>query len=263
MHLEDLKGDWALVTGASSGIGQEFALQLAAAGVNLVLVARRADRLKSLATNLRARHGIEALDLPIDLAQAMAAEELHQLLQRQGIKIRLLVNNAALGHWAPFETGTTQAYEALIRVNALAVVNLCHNFLHDLASHHDSAIINVSSPAAYQPVPFLAVYAASKAFVHNFSQALHEEWRKHGVLVQTLLPGPTPTELPGAQAGTRGKGIGTTVGASYPVRLSLPHLAKATAVVTAARGTLWQRLFALLPAKFVIRQVSRMFSPGS
>jgi len=261
MYLEDLKGHWALVTGASSGIGREFALQLAAGGVNLVLVARRADRLKILAADLRDRHGIQALDLPIDLALSGAAQQLYQRLQHEGITIRLLVNSAALGHWARFEAGTSQGYEAMIRVNTVAVVGLCRGFLDNIASDPDGgAIINVSSPAAYQPIPGMAVYAATKAFVHNFSLALHEECRKQGVLVQTLLPGPTPTELPGARAGTRGKGIGKLATAAVAVRASLCHINRGTAVVITARGTLWQRLFTLLPASVVIRLVSRLFS---
>jgi short-subunit dehydrogenase len=262
MLLEDLKGHWALVTGASAGIGREFACQLAAEGVNLVLVARRANLLKVLATDLRSQYDVEVMDLSMDLAQPGAATELHGRLQADGIIIRLLVNNAALGHWAPFEAAGCEAYEAMIRVNVMAVIDLCHVFLLDLKAHPDSAIINVSSPAAYQPIPTMAVYAATKSFVHSFSQALHEEWRKHGVLVQTLLPGPTATALPGAQAGVPHRGIGKLTAVCEPVRASLRHLERGTAVVITARGTLWQRLFALFPAEIVIRQVGRMFAPS-
>lgn len=222
-----------------------------------MLVARRAEPLNLLATTLRSQYAVDVVDLALDLAQPNAASELHGRLQAEGIRIRLLVNNAALGHWAPFEAGSRETYGAMIRVNVLAVVDLCHVFLPDLTTHPDSAIINVSSPAAYQPVPTMAVYAASKSFVHGFSQALHEEWRQHGILVQTLLPGPTATALPGAQAGLR-QG---PMPAGEPVRASLRHLEQGTAVVTTARGTGWQRLFALLPAEVVIRQVGRMFAP--
>lgn len=261
VRLGDLKNHWALVTGASSGIGREFACQLAAAGVNLVLVARRLDPLKVLATELRKQYDVDILDLPMDLAQPDAARELHARLQADGIRIRLLVNNAALGHWAPFEAGSCAAYEAMIGVNVMAVVELCHVFQHDLAAHPDSAIINVSSPAAYQPIPTMAVYAATKSFVHSFSQALHGEWGKNGVLVQTLLPGPTATALPGAQAGVRHGGVGKPMPVGEPVRASLRHLERGTAVVITARGTIWQRIFALFPAEIVIRLVGRMFAP--
>lgn len=260
VRMRDLRGHWALVTGASSGIGREFARHLASAGMHLVLVARRADRLNELATELSDRHGSRILALPVDLAQSDAVELLRERLREEGIRIRLLVNNAALGHWAVFEAASLQVYEEMIRVNIQAVTALCHTFRRDLASHPCSAIVNVSSPAAFQPVPYMAVYAASKAFVHSFSLALHEEWRKQGILVQTLLPGPTPTELPGAQAGG-GKGIARPAMAAFPVRASLRHMETGSAIVITARRTFWQRIFALLPARMLLRQVGRMFTP--
>lgn len=254
MQIEDLKDHWALVTGASSGIGREFAVQLAAAGVHLVLVARRAELLNALAAELASRHGIQAIALPANLAEPGQAGRLRQRLQAEGISIRLLVNNAALGRWARFEASPAAFYEQMIEVNAAAPVSLCREFLPDLTSHQGSAVINVSSPAAYQPVPYMAVYAASKAFLHAFSLALHEEWREKGVRVQTLVPGPIRTELEGAQAGVKGAGT-----AAVAVRAALARLE--SPVVTSARGTLLQRIFALLPLQLVLRQAGKMFLP--
>jgi short-subunit dehydrogenase len=256
MRVEELKGCWALVAGASSGIGREFAIQLAANGLNLALVARRSDRLQSLANELSSRHGIRCLPLAADLGQRDAARLLRQRLQQEEVRIRLLCNIAAVGRWARFEASPATLYEQMIQVNAAAVVAMCREFMPDLASHPSSAIINASSAAAYQPVPYMAVYAATKAFVHSFSQALYAECNAAGVLVQTLVPGPIPTDLEGASAVSAGQGSTVDV-----VRSSLAHLKKESPVVVSAKGTLGQRLFALLPARLVTGQVGRMFRP--
>lgn len=255
LRLETLRGAWALVTGASSGIGREFARQLAAAGVNLVLVARRAQALSDLATDLEVQHGVRVVALPTDLAQPGAPEVLRARLRQAGIRLRLLVNNAALGHWGDFSAEGKAHYEAMLRVNTWAPLALCLAFEQDLTQAPGGAVINVASPAAYQPVPHLAVYAASKAFLYSFSLALHQEWGGRGVLVQTLLPGPTDTDLPGARAG----GVGRLVAAAETVGASLAGLRRGAAIVTTARGTLLQRVFALLPARLVLPQVARLF----
>jgi short-subunit dehydrogenase len=256
MRVQELKGHWALITGASSGIGHEFAVQLAAYGVNLALIARRASRLEALANELRARHGIEALSLPADLAQPDAASSLRQRMRDEGVAIRLLCNMAALGRWAAFDASPAKLHHEMVAVNIGAVVSMCREFLPDLASHPSSAIINASSPAAYQPVPYMAVYAASKAFVHSFSQALYAECAAAGVLVQTLLPGAVDTELEGVSAIRARRASAADV-----VRSSLAGLEKGDPVLVTARGTLPQRFFVLLPARLVIRQVARMFAP--
>jgi short-subunit dehydrogenase len=255
MRVDELKGCWALVTGASSGIGREFAIQLAARGVNLALVARRANRLEALSLEL-STHGIRALPLPADLAQPGVALVLRQRLRDEGVRIRLLCNMAAIGRWAAFEASPSELYEQMIQVNVTGVVSMCREFLPDLASHPSSAIINASSPAAYQPVPYMAVYGATKAFVHSFSQALYAEYAGKRVLVQTLVPGPASTELEGASAVATGQRSPAEI-----VRSSLANLAKGVPIVVTAKGTVRQRLFAMLPARVVLGQVARMFRP--
>lgn len=261
MKLEEAKGDWALVTGASSGIGREFALQLAAVGMNLVLVARREPLLDILGSELSQRYGVRALVMPVDLSRTNAISEIRSRLVAEGVKIRMLVNNAAFGRWGRFEAIPPEAYEEMIRLNVMAMVTLCHHFVQDLSSFPTSIIVNVSSPAAYNPIPYMAVYAATKAFVSSFSQALYGEWKDHGVLVQTLVPGPTETEfdtVAGAYASAlKGRGEADAV-----VKTSLAHLAENAPLVTTAKGTYKQRLFAsLFPAKMVIKTVARMFQP--
>lgn len=261
MKLSDCKGNWALVTGASSGIGREFADQFAAAGISLVLVARRTQLLESLAAELRGRHGIETLVLGIDLSNPGAAQDVKTRLAEQNIKIRLLCNNAGSGRWGPFEETPPEVYEEMIRLNAVALVATCHLFLPDLLSFPTSAIINVSSPAAYQPVPYMAVYAATKSFVHNFSLALYGEWESRGVHVQTFVPGPTATEFD-AKAGAYESALTARGSPADAVAASLRHLERDAPVASSAKGLFKQRFFAgLFPPKMVVREVAKMFRP--
>lgn len=258
---EHLQGSWALVTGASSGIGAEFCVQLARAGANVVLVARRRARLEAVAADAMRAGRIQTLIVEQDLQAPAAAESIRGALAGKGIRIRLLVNNAAFGHWGRFEAKPAPLHESMLRVNAQAVVGLCHAFLPDLTETAPSAVINVASQAAYQPVPFMATYAATKAFVLSFSQALHAEWAERGILVQALVPGPTATEFDTVASATA-----VPVKARWPageaVSAALNGLRSGQPVVVSARGTYKQRLFAgLFPPRIVIREVARMFRP--
>lgn len=256
-------GDWALVTGASSGIGHEFCHQLAKAGLNLVLVSRRAHLLDALASELATRHGTAALVLADDLYDPLARRNILRRVDQAGIRIRLLVNNAGVGCWGPFESSEPERYERMIGVNTTAMVDMCAKFLPQLSSHSRSAVINVSSQAAFQPVPYMAVYAATKAFVHSFSLALHEEWRVRGVQVQTLVPGPTTSEFD-EKAGAYTSALPVRHPPAEAVSVALSHLAGGAPVVTSAKGVWKQRLFAgLLPPGFLVREVAKMFRPPS
>ncbi|MBE9535110.1 MAG: SDR family NAD(P)-dependent oxidoreductase [Proteobacteria bacterium] len=261
MRSKEAKGDWALVTGASSGIGREFAIQLAAAGMNVVLVARRKHLLDILALELSQQYGIRTLTLSVNLSRTNVISEIKSRLVEEDVKVRMLVNNAAFGRWGRFEKTQLEVYEEMIRLNVMAMVSLCHHFLQDLNSFPSSAIINVSSPAAYNPIPYMSVYAATKAFVSSFSQALYGEWKDRGVLVQTLVPGPTETEFDSI-AGAYASALKNRGPADEVVKTSLAHLAGDAPLVISAKGTYKQRLFAaLFPAKTVIKTVARMFHP--
>jgi short-subunit dehydrogenase len=261
MRLSDFKGHWALVTGASSGIGEEFAAQLAQAGVRLVLVARREERLLAVVQRLREQYGVEARAIVADLADVTAVARIRDELDGEGIRIRLLCNNAGAGRWGRFEATDAKVYDELNTLNTTTLVATCRRFFDHLAAFPSSAVINVSSAAAYQPVPYMAVYAASKAFVQSFSQALHGEWKKHGILVQTLVPGPTDTEFD-AKAGAYDSALTERGPAADVVRTSLAALERGVPVVNAAKGTYKQRVFAgLAPPAMVIREVGKMFRP--
>jgi uncharacterized protein len=191
--MSDTPDSRALVTGASSGIGAAYARALRARGERVVLVARRAERLQSLARELGGEP--HALVLPLDLARPGSAETLRADLAGRRIEIEALVNSAGLGNTAPFETQRLEAIQAMLDVNVRALVELTHAFLPGMRARGRGRIVNVASNAAFQPVPFLTVYAATKAFVLSFSEGLAEELRGTGVRVQALCPGVTATEF--------------------------------------------------------------------
>ncbi|MCW2313698.1 SDR family NAD(P)-dependent oxidoreductase [Rhodoferax antarcticus] len=265
MKLEDFRGDWALVTGASSGIGAEFCRQLASAGVNLVMVARRKPLLDDLSASLTRQFGIKTLVLHIDLSDHGSASLVKAATTQASIRIRVLINNAAFGPWGSFEKTSVQTYERMLQLITATPVSLCHLYLDDLSSFPNSTVINLSSPAALQPVPYKAVYSGAKSCLHNFSLALHGEWQSRGILVQTLLPGPTATELDhigGAYTSELGEERRPT---SEIVTKSLSALHTGAPFVTTNKGTYKQRLFAgIAPHKMIIREVKRMFQapPG-
>src|SRR3954447_3795487 len=178
----------ALITGASSGIGEQFARQLAARGHNVVLVARRADRLERLAADLPT----QAHAVPCDLATDAAA--LPKRVADLEVEVDLLVNNAGFGTSGPFLDHDPTRDAMQVRVNCEAVVTLTHGFLPGMVERRRGGVINVASSAGMQPIPYESVYAASKAFALNFTDALHTELRGSGVRVMSVNPGPVPTE---------------------------------------------------------------------
>ncbi|MCG6925490.1 MAG: SDR family oxidoreductase [Acidobacteria bacterium] len=183
----------ALVTGASSGIGAAYARALRARGERLILVARRAARLAQLAEELGGDQW--AVAFPVDLRDPGAVLELRERVAGRGFAVDLLVNNAGLGHTGPFEEQPAEIVRAMVDVNVRAVVELTHVFLPAMKERGQGRIVNVASNAAFQPVPFLAVYAATKAFVLSFTEGLAEELRGSGIQIQALCPGLTRTEF--------------------------------------------------------------------
>ncbi len=185
----------ALITGASSGIGEAFARALAARGLNVILVARSADKLDRLATDLAQQFGIDAIALPIDLSQPNAATDLATQVQARGITIDWLINNAGFGDFGEFATRDRAKQLAMLNLNVVALTELTHHFLAPMLDRRSGHIINVASTAAFQPIPYLSLYAATKAFVLNFSEGLWDECRDRGVNILALCPGPTSTEF--------------------------------------------------------------------
>ncbi len=186
---------YALITGASSGIGECFAKALAVRGQNLVLAARSGDKLEKLAAELRSAHGVLAEVVVVDLSESGAAGRLVEEIKRRGLRIDLLVNNAAFGARGEFWTLPLDTQMRMLRLNVEAVVELSYRLLPSMAGRRGGGVIHVSSTAGFQPVPYTSVYAAAKAFITSFSMALREELREHGVRVVTLCPGGTRTNF--------------------------------------------------------------------
>ncbi len=187
--------DYALITGASSGIGECFARALAARGRNVVLVARSRAKLEALANELRAAHAVEARPIEIDLSGPGASSDLAQDLGERGLEVSLLVNNAGFGARGEFIKLPLDRQLEMLRLNIQAVVELTHLLVTPMVARRRGAVINVSSTAGFQPLPYTLVYGATKAFVTSFSMGLAEELRPYGVSVITLCPGGTKTNF--------------------------------------------------------------------
>jgi short-subunit dehydrogenase len=184
-----------LITGASSGIGEAFARKLAADGKNLVLVARSEERLATICNELGRAHGIAAQYVALDLTQKGAPLQVFEETARRGLRIEMLINNAGFGAKGEFAALDLEHQLKMIELNITALVALTHYYLGPMRKRRKGAIINVASTSGFQSVPYTAVYAATKAFVLSFSEALWEENRAFDVKVMALCPGVTETNF--------------------------------------------------------------------
>ncbi len=218
----------ALITGASSGIGEEFARQLARKKYHLVLVARREERLAQVADHARSLGAPEVRVIATDLLRREAPGEIQATLNADGVAIDYLVNNAGFGTRGSFVSRPLDRELEEIDLNVTALVAITRIFLPAMLQRKNGVVINVASTAAFQPVPFMATYGATKAFVLSFSEALAEELRATGVTVMALCPGPTRTEF---------QAVAETTDAHVP---SAAYMAAATvvaqAIASAGRG---------------------------
>lgn len=191
----------ALVTGASSGIGYEISKLLAELGHDLVLVARREDRLQQLADYLEQEFSISVKVMAIDLTRLDQIDELYATLQQENIPVDILVNNAGLGNWGPFTANEAKATLEEIQLNVVALTYLSKLFATDMVKRGLGKILNIASVSGFMPGPYMAVYNATKAYVLSFSEALGVELKGTGVSVTVSCPGPTESEFH-QQAGT-------------------------------------------------------------
>ncbi len=208
--------DVTLITGASAGLGVEFAKQLAAEGQNLLLVARRADKLEALAQDLRARHKIEVFVEPSDLSASRAVSRLMAAATMRNLAVTGLINNAGFGLKGEFAQLDRARQLEMITLNCSVLTELCHAVLPEMIARKSGSILNVASTAAFQAGPLMAVYYASKAYVLSFSEALHDEVKQHGIHVSCLCPGPTKTDFFEVAEATK---IGLTKLAGSPAKV--------------------------------------------
>lgn len=250
----------ALITGASSGIGEAFARLLAGQGTDLVLVARSEARLRLLSEELAERYGIRADVVAADLSATGAARQVQEEVVRRGLSVDLLVNNAGFGSYGLFDTLPLERESQEIALNVTALVELTHLFLPEMLANKSGAILNVASTAAFQPVPYMAVYAATKAFVLSFSEALWAECRPRGVRVLAFCPGPVDTGF-AAVSGSNLTGKGAT--ASSVAAAAVAALARGRSYVVPGRENYWLSMSSrLAPRSLVARLGERKMRPS-
>jgi uncharacterized protein len=185
----------SLVTGASSGIGAAIAKELASRRHSLTLVARREERLRTLATELTSAHGVAADVIAADLRDPAERDRVADELRGRGRVVEVLVNNAGFGHQADFATSPRERMVEMVDINVGVVVDLTSRFLTGMVDRGRGSVINIASTAAFQPLPGSATYAATKAFVLSLSEAVHEELKGTGVTLTAVCPGPVKTEF--------------------------------------------------------------------
>lgn len=255
-----------LITGASTGIGAEYARQFAARGDDLVLVARSADKLEALAERLRAAHGVNVTVLPMDLSQPSAAAHLWEQTNRLGLVVDVLVNNAGAGTHGDVADTDPERLEAEVMLNCRAMVGTTARYLPGMRARGTGTIVNVASTAAFLPLPKMAVYGASKAFVLSFTEAVWSEERKHGIRVLAVCPGVTDTPFfeAAGEAAVSAMSLSDTLGMTRSPRQVVDSTMralsgrKASFVDGAVNAALWRGLTRVLPTRLMVAVSSRL-----
>jgi uncharacterized protein len=255
---------WGLITGASSGIGAEFARKLAARGMHLVLTARRQDLLEQLAAELHTRHGTKTQIVAGDLSEPDFPRRLYETTRAAGIDISLLVNNAGFGDVGTVQNAALDKLLRMIRLNISALTELTYLYLPEMLASHEGQIVNVASLVAFQPVAYMPVYAASKAYVLHLSEALWAECRDQGVTVMALCPGTTRTDffdIAGAGGWLKKQ---RSQSSEQVVRTALKSLdRKRQYIVSGWLNYLLSLSARLAPRRIVVQETMKYFRPSS
>lgn len=261
--IKKWSGKWALVTGASAGIGTELARQLAAAGANLVLSARRTGRLEALAAEFTVKHRVKVEICAADLTRPQAPAEIFRFTAARGIEIHFLVNNAGFGAFGFIHKIPPERIAEMVQVNCTAVVALMQLYAPAMIARHDGDIMIVSSVAAFQAVPFNSAYAATKAFDLLFSEGIAEELRPFGVRVCALCPGSTTTEFQSV-AEQPDRTFRSPETAEKVARVGLEGMARnETCVISGGKNWLMVELERLAPRRFVAKMAAKMMRPAN
>lgn len=258
---KEWQGKWALITGASAGIGVALANELAAGGTHLILTARRRDRLMELARNLGERYGIRSAVLDADLAIPDAPEKIYEFTSHQGIEVDLLINNAGFGQYGELTQVPTQRLLDMVQVNCTAVVHLTRLYLADMVPRRRGDVLILASTASFQAVPFISTYAATKAFDLLFAEGLAEEMKPHGIRVCALCPGSTESEFHSV-AGQEKFTSKSPETAEKVARTGLQALAAGRSYVISGFGNyLGAQSQRIVPRRMVTRIAATMFRP--
>jgi short-subunit dehydrogenase len=256
------RGNTALVTGASAGLGTEFATRFAERGADVVLVARREDRLRALADELQRRHGITATVIGLDLALTDAPARLRRELDDRGIRLQSLVNNAGFGMKGGFAEADAARVAEMVQLNVAALVGISREFLPDMIADGRGVLVNIASTGAYQPCPNMAVYGATKAFVLSFTEALAYEARDSGLGVLALSPGATRTEFFDV-VGTPDAAVGRFQTPEQVVALAFRELDRRDAppsVVSGRINAVTARLVGMMPRRLALSISGRVLA---
>jgi hypothetical protein len=258
----DFQGKWALVTGASSGIGAALARELAARGAKLILTARRRDRLESLAAELSAK-GTETRVIAADLNDPAAPRQIFEATEGAGLAVDILANNAGLGHYGAFHTNEEEQEVSQVRVNCEAVVRLSHLFVPRMVERRRGWLLIVASTASFQPIPYISTYAATKAFDRFFALGLAAEVARHGVKVTALCPGSTESEFFEVAHAEwfRSRGVQAT---DEVARLAITALARGQRIlIPNLRGKFTSFLVRFAPVGLITRFIEKAARPES
>jgi short-subunit dehydrogenase len=248
---------WALITGATSGIGRAMALQLAARGVNLVLVARSEENLRALVASIGSAHSVSCEVCAADLSQSGAPSAIAEFVAARNIPVRILINNAGIGAWGEFLTADPKRIQEQIDVNISALVRLTRLMVPGISAARAGHILNVASTAGFAPGPNFAIYYATKAFVLSFSEAIREELAPLGITVSVLCPGETATAFQ-ARAGMEGTNLTRgifTMNAETVARKGLEGLFAGKAVIVPGFRNKFLVLLIRLSPRSIVRKI--------
>ncbi|PQP84256.1 oxidoreductase [Paenibacillus sp. PCH8] len=259
--MKKIQHQWVLITGASSGIGEIFALEMASKGNHVVLVARSESRLNQLAERIERTYQVKTEVIVSDLSHADAPRNVYEECQNRGIQIDILINNAGFATHGMFEQVDGSRQQDEIMLNVLALTNMTHLFLPGMLQKKKGTVINVASTAAFQPDPYMAVYGATKAYVLSFTEALYEENRKRGVQFLALCPGSTQTsffDVVGADEAS----VGKRDTPEHVVEVAMKALESGKPYAVPGARNYWTAQFSrLMPRKQMLRIVGGMLRP--
>jgi short-subunit dehydrogenase len=259
--MDNWRGKWALVTGASAGIGVALAEELAAGGTHLVLTARRKERMDDLAAALSVKHKVKTEVVVADLTEPSAPEKIFAFTKAKGIEIDLLINNAGFGQLGEFPSVDAQRLLDMVQVNCGAVVHLTRLYLPEMVARRRGDVLILASTASFQAVPYISTYAATKAFDLLFAEGLAEEMKPHGIRVCALCPGSTESEFHVVAGQEKFKKHAQT--AEKVARTGLKALAAGKSYVISGLGNyLGAHGERLVPRRFVTRVAAGMFKPA-
>lgn len=259
----DYRGKTALITGASSGIGEAFTHALTERGANVILVARSEAKLQGLAKKVSEKHGVVATVIAADLSQENAAAEVFSEVQKRGLSVDILVNNAGFATHGRFETLEPEREHAEMMLNVVTLTDLTHAFLPVMSARGEGAVINVASLTAFQPNPYMATYGATKAFVLSFTEALWAENRQTGIRILALCPGRTVSNFDAVAGTEEGGGTSSFSPPEQVVKEGLRALEQGRSYVVT--GGVGNRFLALLPKVLprgtTLRIAERLYKP--